>query len=145
MRLGFHPFAQFPTWGFRGFDSEVIVSQRSWLRCCYWALSALIKLYITVYIDKSRFCWIDRATRLWVERPEFDSQREQNFSLLNNVKIGRSVMRPTRPLIKWLQGTVSSGVKRQWREANNSPPSSVDVKSGGATLPLPITYSWPDA
>jgi hypothetical protein len=90
--MRFHPFAQFPTWGFRGFDSEVFVSQRSWFRYGYWALSALIKLHITVYIDKSRFCSIDSATRLWIERPDFDSQRGQDFSLLNNVNIGRSVI-----------------------------------------------------
>jgi hypothetical protein len=47
----------------------------------------------------------------------------------------------TQTPVQWVQGAVSSGVKRQGREADHSPPSSVENKSGGAILPHPYT-SW---
>jgi hypothetical protein len=31
------------------------------------------------------------------------------------------------------------GLKRPGREADHSPPSSVEIKNGGATIPLPHT------
>jgi hypothetical protein len=33
-------------------------------------------------------------------------------------------------------------VKRPEREADHSPPSSAEVKNGGAIPPLPHMYSW---
>jgi hypothetical protein len=47
----------------------------------------------------------------------------------------------TQPPIQWVPGAISSGVKRQGREADHSPPSSVEVKNGGAIAPLPHTSS----
>jgi hypothetical protein len=38
-----------------------------------------------------------------------------------------------------------SGVKQQGREADRSPPSSAKIKHGGATPPLPRSFSWRDA
>jgi hypothetical protein len=43
---------------------------------------------------------------------------------------------------QWVPGAVSSEVKRQGREADHSPPSGAEVKSGGAILPLPHTSPW---
>jgi hypothetical protein len=37
---------------------------------------------------------------------------------------------------------VFPGVKQPGREADHSPPSSAEVKNGGAILPLPHTSSW---
>jgi hypothetical protein len=37
------------------------------------------------------------------------------------------------------------GVKRPGREADHSPPSSAEIKNGGATTPLPNMCSWSDA
>jgi hypothetical protein len=37
-------------------------------------------------------------------------------------------------------GALSSGVKRPWREADSSPPSSAKVKNGGAIPPLPHVF-----
>jgi hypothetical protein len=37
------------------------------------------------------------------------------------------------------------GGKVAGREANRLPPSSAEVKNGGAILPLPHTYSWHNA
>jgi hypothetical protein len=35
------------------------------------------------------------------------------------------------------EGALTSGVKWPWRETDNSPPSSAEVKKGGAIPPLP--------
>jgi hypothetical protein len=35
---------------------------------------------------------------------------------------------PTQPPIQWVLGALSPGVKRQWREADHSPPASAEVK-----------------
>jgi hypothetical protein len=54
----------------------------------------------------------------------------------------RSALWPTRLPIQWVRGAVSPGVKRQGREADHLPPSSAEVKKGGAIPPLPHTSSW---
>jgi hypothetical protein len=48
----------------------------------------------------------------------------------------------TQPPIQWVLGTVSPGVKQPGCETDNSPPSSVEVKNGGAIPALPHTSSW---
>jgi hypothetical protein len=40
----------------------------------------------------------------------------------------RTVLGPTQPLIQWVPGALSLGVKRQGREADHSLPSSAEVK-----------------
>jgi hypothetical protein len=40
----------------------------------------------------------------------------------------RTALGPTQPSIQWLPGALSLRVKRPGREANNSPPSSTEVK-----------------
>jgi hypothetical protein len=40
----------------------------------------------------------------------------------------RTALGPTQPPIQWVPGALFLGVKRQGREADHSPPSSVDVK-----------------
>jgi hypothetical protein len=47
-------------------------------------------------------------------------------------------LRPTQPPIYWVPKALSTKVKRLGREAEQSPPSSVEVKNGGALPPLPI-------
>jgi hypothetical protein len=51
-------------------------------------------------------------------------------------------LKSTHPPIQWVSGLFSPGVKRQGREADHSPPSSAEVKKGGAILSLPHTSSW---
>jgi hypothetical protein len=48
----------------------------------------------------------------------------------------------THPPIKWVPEARFLGVKRSRREADHSPPSSVEVKNGGAIPPLPHMSSW---
>jgi hypothetical protein len=55
-----------------------------------------------------------------------------DVSLLRAVRTG---LGPTQPPIQWVPEAVSPGVKRQGREAG-SPPSSGEVKNGGAMPPL---------
>jgi hypothetical protein len=40
----------------------------------------------------------------------------------------RPALRPTQPPIQWVRGALSSGLKRTRREADHSPPASVEVK-----------------
>jgi hypothetical protein len=43
--------------------------------------------------------------------------------------------------MKWVSGALSPGIKQQGRESDYSPPSTAEVKKGGATPPLPHTLS----
>jgi hypothetical protein len=60
-------------------------------------------------------------------------------SLLHNVRPAPGL---TQPPSQWLQGALSLGVKRVKSEADHSPPSSAEVKNGGAIPPLPRMSSW---
>jgi hypothetical protein len=51
----------------------------------------------------------------------------------------------TQPPIQWLSGALSPGVKRTGREADHSPPTTVEVKKCGSIYPLPHTPSWRSA
>jgi hypothetical protein len=51
----------------------------------------------------------------------------------------RQALGTTQPPIQW---ALSSEVKRHGREANHSPPSSAEVKNGGAILPLPLRLHY---
>jgi hypothetical protein len=44
------------------------------------------------------------------------------------VTVSRPVVRPTKPPIQWVPGTLSLGVKRPGRESDHSPPSITEVK-----------------
>jgi hypothetical protein len=62
-----------------------------------------------------------------------DSRLGQNFLFSTE---SRPILGPTQPSIKWIP-VAFSGVKRQGREADHSPPSSAEVKKSGAILSLP--------
>jgi hypothetical protein len=51
-------------------------------------------------------------------------------------------MGPTKPPVQWVPGGSfsGSGVKRQGREADHTPPSSAKGKKGGAMPPLPLVF-----
>jgi hypothetical protein len=49
---------------------------------------------------------------------------------------------PTQPLIQWVSGSLSLGVKRLGHETDHLPPSNAEVKNGGAIPSLPNMYSW---
>jgi hypothetical protein len=74
------------------------------------------------------------VTRLLDGRPGFDFRQAQEIFLFPiDFKL---TLGPNQPPIKWVLEALSLGVKRQEREADHSPPSSVDVKNGGTIPPL---------
>jgi hypothetical protein len=48
----------------------------------------------------------------------------------------RQALGPTQPLIQWVPGDLSLGVKRQGLGTDHSLPSSAEIKNGGAIPPL---------
>jgi hypothetical protein len=68
-------------------------------------------------------------------------RREHRGSIPDSGKIflffivSRWNLRPTQPPIKWVPGALSSGMKRQERETDHSPPSCAEIKNGGAISP----------
>jgi hypothetical protein len=59
------------------------------------------------------------------------------FSIVSIPPVG-----PIQLPIQWTQLSISPQVKRPGREADNSPPSSAEVESGGAVPPLLHMCSW---
>jgi hypothetical protein len=57
----------------------------------------------------------------------------------------RPALVPTQTAIQWVPGALSSAVKVPLCESDHSPPSSAEVKSGGAIPPLFVTSSCPSA
>jgi len=49
---------------------------------------------------------------------------------------------PTKPPIKWIPEALSLGIKRPVREADHSPPSTVEVKNAWSYTSTPPTSSW---
>jgi hypothetical protein len=60
-----------------------------------------------------------------VVHPRFDSGQGQEILLL--VTASRPALGPTQPLIQYVSGALSLGVKLQGREADHSPPYSAEV------------------
>jgi hypothetical protein len=60
--------------------------------------------------------------------------RDGNFYLLHRVQNGSG---PTQPPVQWVQGALSSGVKRPGREADHSSPSA-KVKNAWRYTSTPI-------
>jgi hypothetical protein len=52
----------------------------------------------------------------------------------------RPALGPTQPPIQWMQGALSSEVKRPRRETGHWPPFSAEVKNGGAIPSFPILH-----
>jgi hypothetical protein len=78
------------------------------------------------------------ATRLWAGKPgnrgSFPS-RAKRVSLLHNAQASFEAHPSSYPMVAW---DSFQGVKRQVSETDHSPPSSAEVKNGGAMPPLPI-------
>jgi hypothetical protein len=74
--------------------------------------------------------------------PGFDSQQGKNILFFT---ASRPTLGPTQPPIQWISGAISPDAKRPGREADQSHPSSAEVKNGGAIPPLPHMSSWHNA
>jgi hypothetical protein len=66
----------------------------------------------------------------------------KRFFLLRNFQTGSGAYLASYPVGT---GALNQRVKRQLREAEHSPPSSVEVKNTGSISPLSHTSSWRDA
>jgi hypothetical protein len=85
--------------------------------------------------------WISRYSEgLWAARPGLKSWQGKIF--LFSTTCRQAGGGGTQPLIEWVPETLFPRVKWQEREADNSPPSNVEVKNGEAMPPLPHTSSW---
>jgi hypothetical protein len=76
-----------------------------------------------------------------VTLPGFDSRQRQEIFLCSVVS--RPVLGATQPPIQWVLWALSPEVKRLGHESNHSPPSSAEVKSGGA-IPASESYLTTD-
>jgi hypothetical protein len=65
-----------------------------------------------------------------------------DFSLLHSVQTWPAAHLSSYPISTWV---ISSGVKRQVCETDNSSPTSAEVKNGGGITPLPHMSSWHNA
>jgi hypothetical protein len=69
-------------------------------------------------------------------------------SIAGRVKIvlsftaSRSTLGSTNPPIKWVEGALFWGVKKQGRKADHSSPSNVKIKKGGAIRRFLYMYPW---
>jgi hypothetical protein len=86
--------------------------------------------------------WQQYSHRLRTGRRVFDSRQVQD-SLFSTSS--RSALRPTQTPVQSVSGALSLGAKGQVREADHSPPSSAEIKKGGAILPLLRISSWHSA
>jgi hypothetical protein len=68
--------------------------------------------------------------------------RGKNF-LLSTTSI--PVLGPTQPPIQWVLGSLSLGAKKPGHEADNTSPTSAEVKKGGSIHPLACTSPWRSA
>jgi hypothetical protein len=82
---------------------------------------------------------VDMATG-WTARVRFPGVQHFLFSTASRPALG-----PIQPSVQWLPRDLSPEVKRLVREADHAPPSSAEVKNGGAIPPLPHTSSWHSA
>jgi hypothetical protein len=80
--------------------------------------------------------------RLWAGWPGFYSRQCCIFLFFS---VSRLTLRPTQPPVQWALGALSLGTEWQGREADYSPPSSTNIKKGGAIPPLPHMSSWHSA
>jgi hypothetical protein len=66
--------------------------------------------------------------------------RDKRFFVHSTVS--RLALGPTQPPVQWVWGAVSLGLKQLGHEADHSPPSSSEVKNGGAIPSFPHASSW---
>jgi hypothetical protein len=65
---------------------------------------------------------------LWAGRPRGRSSNPAGGKTFLFPTASIPVLGPTQPPIQWVPGVLSPGVKRSGREADHSPPTSVEVK-----------------
>jgi hypothetical protein len=81
---------------------------------------------LTFVLCECRPSSVSIVTRLRAGRPGFDSRQWQGllFAIAS-----RPALRSTHPPFQWVPKYLPSEVKRPWREADHSPPSTTEVKN----------------
>jgi hypothetical protein len=69
----------------------------------------------------------------------FESRQGQGIFLFTTAS--RPALEPTQPPIQWVLGALSLGVKRPGREADHSPPSTVEVENAWSSIPSLLQYT----
>jgi hypothetical protein len=70
---------------------------------------------------------VDIALGYGLDGRGFESR--QGLGIFLFITTSRPVLGPTQPLIQWVIGDLSPGVKQPWRKADHSPSSSAEVKN----------------
>jgi hypothetical protein len=83
------------------------------------------------------------AARLRAGQLGFDLQQGQEICLF--AIAARPAVVLTQPPVQWLPWALPTGVKRQGREGDHSPPTSAEVTNGGPIPSLPHMPSWHSA
>jgi len=66
---------------------------------------------------------------LYSHNKNSESNNEKNLKIQYVRFVSKPALGPTQPPIQWVQGALSLGVKRPWREADHSPSSNAEVKN----------------
>jgi hypothetical protein len=74
----------------------------------------------------------------WMARLRFPAGQE--FFLVSTAS--RPALGLTQFPVQWMSGALSVGAKQPGCEADHSPPSSAEVKNGGAIPPFPHMSLW---
>ena len=97
-------------------------------------------------LEWSRCTALCELTHVWVQvnkllsELSFESRKGKTLLLVR--KTSRPALEPAYPRIQWVLGDLSPGLKRLVREANHSPPSSVEMKNTcNYTLPIPYAFT----
>jgi hypothetical protein len=84
--------------------------------------------------------YTNQAMNWTTKESGFDSQQRQE--MFSSPQRPDRLSDPSSPLYNGYRGMFLPGVKGRGCEADLSPPSSDEVKNGGAIPPLPHTSSW---
>jgi hypothetical protein len=122
------------------------------LKTTYVVSSHCTRQYIS-YADETNSEWTQNRNN---RKPELVVNWDSSVGWATTLRIGwlrfdsrhwhenflSSKTSTTQPPIHCVQGALSSDIKRPGREADHSPPSSAEVKNGGAIPPLLRMPSW---
>jgi hypothetical protein len=106
------------------------------------SLSLSLSLYIYIYIYIYIYWGVGIAMGYGLDYPGSVPGSSKTFLFSTACRPPR---RPRRSPIYWVPGALYPEVKRQGREADHLPPSSAEVKNGGAIPPLLHMSSWHSA
>jgi hypothetical protein len=102
--------------------SLIVLNSIWWFLHSYCIVIASVHL---VTVRSSRDSSVGMATGYGAERPGLDPRNGQEIFLFSITS--RPALVSPQPLIQWVQGATSPGVKRQEREADHSSPYSAEV------------------